>query len=259
MFVLIGKVLAPLVAPLGLCFCLWVAGALIYWRISRAWGVRCAIGGVVILLVCSNFQVGGRLMHALESDFAAQEPAAYPEVDAIVVLGGVTAPPIPPRPTTDVSDAFDRLLHGMRLWKAGKAPLLILSGGTIRFLSGSDLTEAWRLRELAREYGVPQEAIVLEERSRNTFENALYVGEILQERGLGKVLLVTSASHMRRAAAVFKNQGVDFIAAPTDVQVVPIPFNLYQIVPSLKALNFSTIAMKEYVGLEIYRLKGWIE
>lgn len=259
MFVVVSKVLGPLASPLGLCFCVWVASAWIYWRRSRVWGNRMAIAGIVILLAFSNFQVGGRLMHALENDYVALEAAACPAAEAIVVLGGMTAPPIPPRPTTDVADSFDRLLHALRLWKAGKAPLLIVSGGNMSFLTGSDLTEARRMQALAQEYGVPASAIILEERSRNTFENALYVREVLEERGLKKILLVTSASHMPRSAAVFRTQGIDFVAAPTDVRVVPRPFNLFQILPNFEALKFSTIATKEYVGIAVYRLKGWIE
>ena len=83
--------------------------------------------------------------------------------------------------------------------------------------------------------------------------------EVLEERGLKKILLVTSASHMPRSAAVFRTQGIDFVAAPTDVRVVPRPFNLFQILPNFEALKFSTIATKEYIGIAVYRLKGWIE
>ncbi len=258
MFVLFGKVVGPLASPLGLCFCVWLLAAWVYWRRSRVWGRRLALLGIVILLAFSNFQVGGRLLHALEDDYVARVASAYEAAEAIVVLGGITAPPIAPRPTVDVGDSFDRLLHGVRLWKGGKAPLLIVSGGNVRFLTGADLTEAQRMQALALEYGVPQAAVVLEERSRNTYENALYVREVLQERGLGKIILVTSASHMPRAAAVFRTQGVDFVAAPTDVRVVPRPFNLFQVLPSFEALKFSTMAIKEYVGLAVYRLKGWI-
>ena len=258
MFVLIGKLLTPLASPLGTSFVLWVAGALIYWRWSRAWGLRCAVAGIALVLLCSNFLVGEALLRSLEDDYPCREPAAYPRADAIVVLGGVTGPPIPPRTSVDVGAGFDRLLHGVRLLRADRAPLLVLSGGVISFMVGSEVTEALRLQELALEYGVAPEAMVLEERSRNTYENGLYTRELLQARGIERILLVTSALHMWRAAAVFRSQGLEVIPAPTDVRVVPRPFTPARLLPDLSALEFSTAATKEYVGFLVYCLKGWI-
>jgi len=82
---------------------------------------------------------------------------------------------------------------------------------------------------------------------------------LLEKHGLGKVLLVTSASHMRRSVAVFRTQGMEVIPAPTDVRVVDLPPNLGSLVPTLGGLEFSTIAIKEHVGWWVYRLRGWID
>ncbi|MBT4500043.1 MAG: YdcF family protein, partial [Gemmatimonadetes bacterium] len=171
----------------------------------------------------------------------------------------VTLPPLPPRLEVDVGPGFDRLLHGMRLLRAGKGNFLILSGGTIPSLVGSEVTEAVQLQSLALEYGIQAEAILLEGRSRNTYENAIFTRELLEKHGLGKVLLVTSASHMRRSVAVFRTQGMEVIPAPTDVRVVDLPPNLGSLVPTLGGLEFSTIAIKEHVGWWVYRLRGWID
>ena len=100
--------------------------------------------------------------------------------------------------------------------------------------------------------------VLLEERSRNTYENALYTHQMLKEQGLNQVLLVTSASHMRRAVAVFRTQGVEVIAAPTDLRVSRKGFTLYQLLPTVNGLEKSTIALKEYMGWWVYRLRGWI-
>ena len=102
--------------------------------------------------------------------------------DAVVVLGGLSLPPIPPRAHVEAGAAVDRLLYGIRLWRAEKAPFMLLSGGVIPSLVGSDMTEAQRMRDLALLCGVDEAALVLEERSRDTYENALYCAEIAKSR-----------------------------------------------------------------------------
>ncbi|MCC7265480.1 MAG: YdcF family protein, partial [Candidatus Latescibacteria bacterium] len=156
MSIVAGKLLTPLISPLGLALLLWVAGALLGWAGRQAWGRCLRLGGCLLLVVLGCPLVGERLLHRLEAEYPLVPVAASPAADAIVVLGGFTKPPIPPRLTTEVDEGFDRLLHGMRLWRAGKAPLLVLSGGNIPYLSGSAMTEAASLCSLAVEYGVPR-------------------------------------------------------------------------------------------------------
>ena len=258
MFVYLSKLLAPLVYPMGLSFCLWVAAAALRWRSQRQWSERLGWGGAGLIILFSTPAVSNVLLGSLENDYELVAPARAPRVDAIVVLGGVTAAPIPPRVHVEVHDSFDRLLHGARLWKAGRAPWLVLSGGVISYLVGSDLPEAERLAALAAELGVPREALLLEPSSRNTRENAVHTARLLRERGLERVLLVTSASHMRRAHGAFTRAGVAAIASPTDIQVVPRPFSLARALPDVESLRASTRAIKEYVGLVVYWLRGWV-
>jgi uncharacterized SAM-binding protein YcdF (DUF218 family) len=258
-FILFGKFVTPLITPLGFAFALWVTALLCYWRGGRRVARMLTLGGMAVILVFANSLVGDRLLGGLEDDFEMRKAGDYPQVDAVVVLGGVTLPSIPPRLEVTVGPGFDRLLHGMRLLRAGKGRFLILSGGTIPSLVGSEVTEAIQLQSLALEYGIPPEAILLEGRSRNTYENAIFTQELLEKHGLEKVLLVTSASHMRRSVAVFQTQGVEVIPAPTDVRVVELPSHLRGLVPTLDGLEFSTIAIKEHVGWWVYRLKGWID
>lgn len=258
MFVLIGKLIKPLVAPLTLSVVLWVAGALIYWFRSRAWGLRCGVAGIAVLLVFSNAMVADALLGSLENDYPVLAPSACPRADVIVVLGGITYPALPPLVMPDVGPAFDRLLHGLRLLRAGRAPRVILSGGGIRYLQGSEVSEAQRLRDLALEYGADSDALILEERSRNTYENALFSGELMRERGWERALLVTSAAHMPRSVGAFRTQGVAVIPAPADVQVVPKPLTPDRLLPTSAALDVSSTALKEYAVTLAYRLKGWI-
>lgn len=257
MSILAGKLLTPLISPLGLSLLLWLAGSLLSWWGQRAWGRGCRVTGCLLLVVLGSPLVGEHLLHSLEAEYPLTTVADSPSAEAIVVLGGFTRPPIPPRLITEVDEGFDRLLHGMRLWRAGKAPLLVFAGGTIPYLTGSQMTEAASLCSLALEYGVDRQAILLEEASRNTYENAVFTSELLRQRGLHRILLVTSASHMPRSVAVFRKQGLEVIPSPTDVQVVPRSFTPLLLLPSMEALAYSTTAFKEWVGMWTYWLRGW--
>jgi len=132
------------------------------------------------------------------------------------VLGETTVPALVPRVEVEVTEAFGRLLHGMRSYRAGKAPHILLSRGTIPELSGSEQSEAEQLRLLALESGILEAMFYLEAESGNTRENALYSARIME--GWENALLVTSVFHMLRAAGTFRAQGVDFVAALTDVR-----------------------------------------
>jgi uncharacterized SAM-binding protein YcdF (DUF218 family) len=257
-FVLVSKLMAPLVYPLSLGLGLWLAALVCAWRGRRTWGWGCGAAGTGVLLLFSSPWVGEAMLRSLENDYPSLAPADCDSAQAIVVLGGVTAPAVLPRSGVEVNEGFDRLLHGMRLWRAGKAPLLVLCGGVITFLSGDVDDEASCLRQLAVEYGVPPGAMLLEQRSRNTYENAVFVRPLLEQRGVRHILLVTSAAHMRRSVAAFERQGLEVSPAPTDVQVVPVPFSPLRVLPATEALGFSQQAVKEYVGLAVYWLRGWI-
>jgi uncharacterized SAM-binding protein YcdF (DUF218 family) len=99
--------------------------------------------------------------------------------------------------------------------------------------------------------------MLLERASRNTHENAVLTGKMLSSRGIERIILVTSAWHMRRAEAAFQQLGIEIIPAPTDFEAVPRPMSLRRLLPDATALLYSTKAIKEYLGLLFYKLVGW--
>jgi uncharacterized SAM-binding protein YcdF (DUF218 family) len=108
----------------------------------------------------------------------------------------------------------------------------------------------------------------LESKSRNTFENAQFAREILTEKDINKIILVTSASHMPRSIHLFEEQGFDVIPAPTDYDVTQanwqalrqasIPVQIMNLIPNVENLNSITNTMKEYIGILFYRFRGMI-
>jgi uncharacterized SAM-binding protein YcdF (DUF218 family) len=121
---------------------------------------------------------------------------------------------------------------------------------------------------LLEQLGVPRSAMWLETQSRNTYENALYSQKILQAKGIQRVILVTSAWHMPRAVGVFEHVGLQVIPAPTDFTVTreqtsveqqtQVLRTLMDLLPSVENLANTSKAMKEYLGILAYHLRGWL-
>jgi uncharacterized SAM-binding protein YcdF (DUF218 family) len=264
MFLFLSKLLPLFVYPLGLSCILLIVAAITLW-FSRRWTVILISLAFLILLISGNGWVSQTLVKSLE--WQNLPPLELPQAAAIVVLGGGTKPPIPPRPWVDVSEAGDRILHGSRLYLQQKAPWLILSGGRIRWKEGGP-SESEDMAEIAKAMGVPATSILQDPTSLNTYENAVNVRKILAEKKItGKVLLVTSAIHTPRSLLIFKRQGIDVIAAPTDFIVSEYDTEysaagteafLLNLIPDAAHLQQFTLAMKEYIGRVVYRLKGWI-
>ena len=118
-------------------------------------------------------------------------------------------------------------------------------------------SEADASRVLLNALGVPQNLIVTESDSRNTRQNAIFTAGLAADRGIRSILLVTSAWHMPRAVAAFRQTALEVIPAATDYTYMdPAPLIL-MILPQAGGLALSTRALKEYLGLLVYRLRGW--
>jgi uncharacterized SAM-binding protein YcdF (DUF218 family) len=159
------------------------------------------------------------------------------------------------------------VLYTAELYHQGKADHILLSGGNLDWKSVGS-TPAEEMSSLLELLQVPASALWLEPDSRNTYENAVNSRAILKEHGISTVILVTSALHMPRAAALFENQGIRVIPAPTDFRITQtdweelksasLLFQISYLIPSAENLSQTTGALKEYLGLLVYKLQGWL-
>ena len=94
--------------------------------------------------------------------------------------------------------------------------------------------------------------------SRNTYDNAVYSAQILKSRGMRRILLVTSAYHMRRSVALFEAQGLEVVPAATDYQILVVSETLPPWLPLVGNLSRTTTALHEIVGYWVYRWQGWM-
>ncbi|MGH8626261.1 MAG: YdcF family protein [Gammaproteobacteria bacterium] len=169
---------------------------------------------------------------------------------AILLLGGVgTPPPEGSNQHIELSNAAGRVWLAARLYHAGLAPRIIVSGGGHAAADGKALVpEAESIRPLLQDLGVPSDVILIEPRSLNTHENAQESKRLIGD--LEKVALVTSALHVPRAMREMQVAGITAHAFPTNLRKAPgrrAPFQRW--LPNPDALALSTLAIKEWLGI----------
>jgi uncharacterized SAM-binding protein YcdF (DUF218 family) len=243
-----------LIYPLSLSLLLLLLALLLIRLRHVRSGFYTALLAVAWLYLCSTSMVASLLMDRLERGFPSRAMSAVDEVDAIVLLGGAMRGDAHMGRLPDLNRQADRLVHATALYKAGKAPLILLTGGG----PPGDRTEAQQMRDILVVMGVPQRAMLLENQSRDTHDNAVYSAILLQGKGLRRVLLVTSAFHMRRAQALFAAQGLDVVPAPTDFQRVVSNSAFPGGLPQVSNLARTTHALHELAGYWVYRWRGWL-
>ena len=218
-------------------------------------GAAVLIGATVFLLEFSNRRRLRRVLLALVlsglwisatplfADWLSWQvaSAALPDAcemreqsDAVILLGGTPS---------------SRIVHALKLHRAGKAPRILITARA---------SEAQRVANQLVELGAPRSALVLETKSRNTRDNAVGVAALFAKRGWEKGLLVTSSTHMRRALAAFRKVGLAVSAAPTEFPGPASLRNILDVLPDAEALAKTTFAIRELVGLYVYRYRGWV-
>lgn len=258
-WLLSGLVLPPtgplLVAMLGAWWCSRVRGggrfgkALLWCGLVSAWLLSTSLVSGALLEWIEGSEV------ALDEVRLANELKSAGRPGAIVVLaGGISHNPREvPGPERPGELSLERLTHGAYLARASGLPLL-LSGGQPPERALSEARAMARTLEL----GFGLRARWIEERSRDTADNALESARTLRKAGIHRVVLVTHAYHMRRAAAAFEAAGLQVLRAPMGFYGgvrIEGPASFF---PSPMAIRGSWLASHEALGLLWYRLRGHI-
>jgi uncharacterized SAM-binding protein YcdF (DUF218 family) len=248
----LNKILPVFLLPTGITLLLVVAG-LILRRRSLCWI------GIAVLWLASTPLVSHQLIRAAEGWQIRKPLATVPSAEAIVVLSsGRSQPPGDP----DVSEwgDADRFYGGIDLYKAGKAPLLIFTGGWVPWMPNAK-PEGEVLVRYAADLGIPRDCMLITGKVATTNDESHAVAALLAARQAAnlrpRVLLVTSAFHMRRAQMLFARAGLEIVPFPVDFKVsVGQTFILFELLPNAGSLNETELAFREMYGLVFYGLFG---
>ena len=254
MFFLLSKLLYFLLLPAA-----WLVGLLLAAWLARPPGRprRYLLGAaqLLALLGTSNALVNEAL---LAWEVPAVPLAAVAPADAAVLLTGVTLGDKSPHDRVYLSRGADRFTNALWLYRAGRVRRIIIAGGSGAVLATQG-TEAGSLRTLLRLAGVPDSAILLEERSRNTYENALFTKQLLRRHPhIKSLVLVTSAFHERRALGCFARAGLHPQPFPADFRSTDRRWTPdYWLLPDVDALACWSLVLHEVAGWLVYKAAGY--
>ena len=255
----------------------WAEDLLTLLAMPLGIGVAVAVGGLVALLL-RRYRLGTALMAVaalwlwlwsapafasrIASSLVQVPPLAtlqtLPQADAIVVLLNDVGANTSRRDWPLAGTTADSLWHGARLLAANKAPVVIVSGSSYDPKPGQ-LTSGEVMREFLTAMGVPARAILTEDRSTNTRENAVFSARLAVRHDIQTVLLVTRLWHMPRAASAFRKAGLTVApAAPSGRGRMPKFTKAKNLVPNAKSLRGATLYVHEWLGTLVYRWRGWI-
>jgi uncharacterized SAM-binding protein YcdF (DUF218 family) len=244
MFLLKQFVKALLLPPT--LWLLLLLAVLLFWR--RRWARKLLCVTFLLILALHFGPLNYALRYPLESRYPPLiDPKSAGGYDAIVVLtsGSVPAQGLIPFPSIDEA-MFRRLDEAWRLYRIQPKPIVVTGGHVDPFTPARDENKI--AREFLIRWGVPQRDVIGEEKSRDTFENALETHKVLQQRGWKRYLLVTSALHMPRSMLVFSARVPEPIPAPGDFSVGKIELTPFAFVPNESVAPKIYAALHEYIG-----------
>jgi uncharacterized SAM-binding protein YcdF (DUF218 family) len=258
------KLVSGFLVPSSVCVMLMLAGLVLLWftRRDRLGKILTSVG-VGLLLLFSMPALSELMLAPLENrnpplypdrrlQTAAHPAGSNPAWIVVLSAGHVADPRVPP--TGQLGNAaLSRVLEGIRLHRALPGTRLLLSGGIGAGTPG-DPKHADLLGSVADLCAVERPSVVLHKSGWDTEEEAETISRVV---GKEPFLLVTSASHMPRALALFRKRGAQPIAASAFLYTMDEPgFSLTDLVPSPGALNASNAGMHEYIGLLWSKLRG---
>lgn len=186
------------------------------------------------------------------------DPVPYKDIgktyDYGIVLCGMSNMLVYPPDRPHFNDNVDRITDAVVLYNQGIIKKILLSGGS-GYLEFPELKESTRLKQFLMELGIDPVDIIIEDQSKNTRENAYYSAQLVKTES---ILLITSASHMRRAIGCFEKVGLQPDYFTSDVNSSEFKWSYKLIIPSISAIGTWTEIIHELVGYLMYWLVGYI-
>lgn len=229
-------------------FLLWFGD---HWRAGRT--LLTLVILVLAVAIVSPMQPW--LTAELENRFPGQ-PSLPDKIDGIIILGGMIKPNISKaRNRASLNDAAERLLEGAHLAAQHPEAKVLFTGGSADPWNPSAREADWAI-DILKQMGIGEDRLVVEDKARNTYENALFSRQILPAKPGERWVLVTSAMHLPRAVGVFRQVGWSVIPWPTNYLTGGDEDWANEDLPLTRLYRLSR-ALHEWIGLIYYRLRGW--
>jgi uncharacterized SAM-binding protein YcdF (DUF218 family) len=253
------QTLEHLLSPIGL---IWVV---LLWGSGTLWRRRQRLLGMAVFGLAGAWWLVGAspfpawLLAGLERPYVGRSQSP-PAADAVVMLGGTHGYTSRGLLPMNFSESADRVTTAVELMRLGRARTLVLGGGYYRYHGvrrpDSELLEVW-----LRGWKLPVGELVTLGICANTREEATKVGALARARGWQRILLVTTAGHLRRAEGVFRREGLSVIPVGCDfvgTDAMDESRTQWRLVPESQGFVWIQAWLHEELGWWWYRLKGWI-
>jgi uncharacterized SAM-binding protein YcdF (DUF218 family) len=254
LFFIISKIIAFLFNPL-----FWI-GLLIICAIvlkNKIKARKFLISAAILFFLFTNNFIIDMLLRGWETEIVSYNELK-PNYDVGVVLGGGMVNIDRPNDRLIFRNNPDRFLQALDLYHKKRINKILISSGAgtmlFRYVNESEL-----LKRFLIENNVPVSAVIIDNKSDNTHENALFTKDLLKKNNLNSVLLITSATHMRRSKGCFKKQQILVDAYPTDKLVSIWRYDPeYLLIPDFEALKRWSILIHEVTGYLVYKILGYL-
>ncbi len=256
MFFVLSKVLYFLLQPQN-----WIAGGLLLALFARSarWRRRALWFAAVVFFITTNPLLTNLVLTWWEVPAAPLDDLDK-TYDVAVVLGGYNNGSVQaPRDRLQLNDSPNRLVNALELFHRGKVKRLLLSGASGPWMH-MQAGPTFQLASLVENLGVPDSLLLVEPASRNTYENIVFSKQLIDNHLPGaSVLLITSSYHMPRARAICRKQGLVCDVFPTDIRREEMDWwrPSSWLIPNTRALVSWEMLIKEWVGLLVYKLRGY--
>ena len=255
MFFAFAKILGFFAAPSNIFISLGLLGILLMaTRFARA-GRRLAVFSVLLLAIAGLSPLGNAIILPLEERFPPWDASRGAPAGIICLGGALDTVVSSTRNDVALNEAAERMTAIAELARRFPQARIVFTGGS-GWLIYDGATEAELAARLFASFGIAKERITLEDKSRDTLENARFTKALVQPKPGERWLLVTSAHHMPRSVGLFRAEGFPVEAFPVDYRTRGAIDMLRPFSPLSDGLRRTDTAMREWVGLLIYRISG---
>lgn len=258
MLFILSKIFWLLFSPVTLLLIVALIGTLMTWGRRVRTGRRLALAALLLLAVLALTPVGGLIVGPLEDRFPLPPNDMAPPYGVIVLGGAINGGASEARGDVVFTEEGERVVQAAILARRYPDAKLVFTGGNGSLFSAMT-TEAQAVAKLWAELGVDPMKVMLEERSRNTDENARFTASLVHPKPDQRWILLTSAFHMPRSMGLFEKAGFNVIADPVAYRTFGLRNGLDWDTDPARNLRTVEVAFKEWVGLIAYRLTGRID